>query len=339
LKGINFIAAHQIEIKDDLPKPTIKPDEVLIKVRYVGICGTDIEFYGTRGPVFPNTITGHEFSGEIVEIGENVRKLKNGMRVTVNPQIVCNDCYWCKHNQENMCAWQNYALGTTEDGAMREYINVKAERVHILPDNVSYEMGATVEPLAVVLYAVKESEFKIGEKVAVYGGGTIGLLAIQVLKTAGASKIFVVEPVESKQQKTLELGADKVFKPQGWNRITRFTDKIGPGYIFDCVGLPSTIMTSLQLIRKGGHIIMIGIHTEPFEMKGFMNLPVNNISIRGTFGYTQETYKNAINLFEQNKVNVDPIITNKIKIEQVPEMFEILANPPHEEIKVLVEFD
>jgi len=339
MKGVIFEGKHKISIKDDLKKPEINPDEVLIKVKKVGICGTGVGSYETGGPYLPGKIIGHEFSGEIVEIGENVSKIKIGNRVTVNPQIPCHECYYCAHYQENMCRLQNYSLGTTEHGAMRDYINVKAERVHILSDNVSYEDGAIVEPLSVAINAVQESGFKIGDTATIIGAGPIGLMVIQVLRASGAQKIFVLEPVESKQLKSIELGADKAFQPNAWNKIVRLTDKLGPDHVYDCVGLSSTISTSLSLIKKGGCITVLGMHDSTYELKNAGLLIINSITIRGVYGYKQETFRTAINLLEQGKVNGEAIITNRIKIEEVPQMFDKLANPPHDELKVIVDFE
>ena len=338
MKVAIFEGKEKIIIKEGV-KPEIKSDEVLIQVKKVAICGTDVGSYETGGPNFPGKIIGHEFSGELVEIGENVKKLKEGMKVTVNPQIPCHECYYCLHAQENMCKLQNYSLGTTEDGAMREFINVKAERVHILPDNVTYEEGATVEPLSVAVYAVEQSEFQLGQNAAIIGAGPIGLMTIQVLRIAGANKIYVIEPVESKQKIAMEVGADKVFLPKAWNKIVRLTDKLGPDHVYDCVGLSSTFTTSLKLIKKSGNITLIGMHAKTLEINNILLMTTNNISVRGVYGYNHDIFKTTINLYAQKKIRVDPLITNRIRLEQVPEMFKVLGNPPHEELKVIVDFE
>ena len=338
MKVAIFEGKEQIVIKDGV-KPEIKTDEVLIQVKKVGICGSDVGSYESGGPYLPGKIIGHEFSGELVEIGENVKKLKEGMKVTVNPQIPCHECYYCLHDQENMCKLQNYSLGTTEDGAMREYINVKAERVHVLPDNVTYEEGATVEPLSVAVYAVEQSGFQLGQNAAIIGAGPIGLMIIQVLRSAGANKIYVIEPVESKQKIAMEVGADKVFLPKAWNKIVRLTDRLGPDHVYECVGLSSTFTTSLKLIKKGGNVTLIGMHAKILEINNILLMTTNNISVRGVYGYNHDIFKTAINLYAQKKIRVDPLITNRIRLEQVPEMFKVLGNPPHEELKVIVDFE
>ena len=340
MKGAVFEGKHMIVIKEDLTKPTIEEDEVLIKTKKVAICGSDVGSYEVGGPYFPGNVLGHEFSGEVVDVGAKVKKIKVGSRVTVNPQLPCNKCYYCLHDQENMCKIKNYALGTTENGAMREFLNVKAERVHLLPDNVSFEHAAMVEPISVALYAVIESDFQIGQTATVIGAGPIGLFVIQVLKAAGADKIFVLEPVEFKQKKALELGANNVYKPTAWKKITRQVDNnIGTDHVYDCVGLSTTFITSLNVIKKGGKITLIGMHASSFEINNILYMTTNNITVRGVYGYNQEIFRIAINLLEQQKILVDPLITKKIKLEDVPAIFEKLSKPEHDELKVIVELD
>ncbi|MHA1271223.1 MAG: zinc-dependent alcohol dehydrogenase [Candidatus Helarchaeota archaeon] len=336
MRGIYFKEPHMVEFKEDLSKPKIKPDEVLVKVKYCGICGSDIESYETGALMLTSIILGHEFSGEIVEIGSNVRKLKIGTRVTANPNLPCGKCYWCQHNQENMCK-DSYGLGLTHNGAFAEYISVKAERLHILPDSISYEEGALIEPLAVAIYGVQESGIKVGDNAVVLGAGTIGLLTIEVLNAIGAGQIIVIEPVESKKKKALELGADIVLNPRDWTKINKYTKKVGADHVFDCVAIPETINNSLKIVRKGGHITFIGIHVDPFQIKGFLQLLLKNISIRGVFAYNQDTFRTAIKLLEKKKINVMPIITKKISLEEVPSAFQMLSELEHEEIKVIVE--
>jgi L-iditol 2-dehydrogenase/galactitol-1-phosphate 5-dehydrogenase len=337
MKGVFYEGVRKILVRDDLPKPTIKPNEVLIKVKYCGICGSGVESYQMSGMYTTGIILGHEFSGEIVEIGQNVKKLKPGTRVVVNPGLPCHDCFWCNHNQENMCKIHNNSLGTFTNGAMAEYINVDAERVHILPDSISYEVGALIEPFCVGLYAVQESGIKMGENAAVYGAGTIGLMTIIALKALNAN-IYVLEPLVSKHQLALDLGADEVIDPKKWKKIHRLTDRIGPDHVFDCVGIGETIISSIDLVRYGGTISIVGMNPKPFEIKNFYGVAAGNKTMRGIYGYTQDTYKSAINLVEKKIVNLKPILSKVIKMDDVPEMFETLSKP-HDEIKVLVEID
>jgi len=336
LRGILFQEVKSIIVKDDLPKPKIKKDEVLVRVKKCGICGSDIESYLTGALMLTGITLGHEFAGEIVEVGEAVKKWQVGDRVTANPNLPCNKCYWCKRNLENMC--KNIGgLGLTVNGALAEYISVKQDRLYRLTDDISFEEGASVEPVAVSVFAVQASGFKIGENAAVLGAGTVGLYTIQVLNASGASDVFVIEPVEPQAKRALEVGATQIFEPKNWSKINKLTKKIGPDHVFDCAGVPQTYMDSLKLVRTGGTITVVGIHAEPFEMKGFHQLALKNITMKGTYCYTQDSFKTALGLLEKKKIDIKPVITKRITLDEVPEAFEILTKPNNTEVKIMVE--
>jgi threonine dehydrogenase-like Zn-dependent dehydrogenase len=336
MKGVAYEGVGKIVVKDDLPKPIINSDEILIKVKYCGICGSDVESFKKSGMYGSGIVIGHEVSGIIDELGEGVKKLKVGDKITINPNLPCYDCFWCNRNQENKCKFAPRAIGTLTDGAMVEFFKVNHERVHILPDSISLEEGALIEPLAVGIYSVQESGIRLGQSAAVFGAGTIGLMTILALKVAGASNIFVLDPVKSKQKMALELGATKAFNPQNFKKIQRFTEKIGPTHVFDCVGIKDTVSTSIELARRGGHITLIGMDPDIGVLKNFYGIAVKNITLRGIFGYNQDTFKTAIELLEQKRVNIKPLITKVIEIDEVPQVFENLAQQMHEDIKILV---
>ena len=130
-----------------------------------------------------------------------------------------------------------------------------------------------------------------------------------------------------------------MFFPKSWNKIIRLTDKLGPDHLYECVGLSSTFTTALDLIKKGGLITLIGLHARNLEINNILSMTANNISVRGIYGYNQDIFKTSINLYAQKKIRADPLITSRIRIEQVPEMFKVLGNPPHDELKVIVDFE
>ncbi|NHJ22444.1 MAG: hypothetical protein EAX91_15970 [Candidatus Lokiarchaeota archaeon] len=339
MKGVSYEGVGKIVVKDDLPMPSVKPEEALIKVKYCGICGSDVESFKKAGMYGSGIIIGHEISGEIIEIGDNVKKLKIGDLITINPNVPCYNCYWCNQNQENKCKFAPRAIGTLSDGAMAEFFSVNEERIHILPDSISLEEGAMIEPLAVGIYAVQESGIKIGENVAVFGTGTIGLITILALKLAGAGNIYALEPVESKHKIALEMGAAKTFTPQNWKKVQKLCDKIGPTYIFDCVGISETITSAINLVRKGGHITLIGMDPEITDLKNFYGIAVKNVTLRGIYAYNQDTFKTVINLLEQKRVNIKPLITKIIKLDEVPSAFEDIAKGLHDDIKIMVKIE
>jgi len=339
VKGVSYEGVGKIVVREDLPMPSVKPDEALIKVKYCGICGSDVESFKKAGMYGSGTIIGHEISGEIIEIGDNVKKLKIGDHVTINPNTPCYDCYWCNQDQENKCKFAPSALGSLTNGGMVEFINVKEERIHTLPESISLIEGAMTEPLAVGIYSVQESGIKIGDSVAVFGAGTIGLITILALKVAGAANIYALEPVESKHRIALEMGANKTFTPQNWKKIQKLCDKIGPTHIFDCVGISETITSAIDLVRRGGYITMIGMDPEITDLKNFYGIAIKNITLRGIFAYNQDTFKTAINLLDKKRVNIKSLITKIIKLDEVPVAFEDLSKKLHDDIKIMVEIE
>ena len=339
MKGVSYEGVGKIVVREDLPMPSVKSDEALIKVKYCGICGSDVESFKKAGMYGSGTIIGHEISGEIIEIGDNVKKLKIGDHVTINPNTPCYDCYWCNQDQENKCKFAPSALGSLTNGGMVEFINVKEERIHTLPESISLIEGAMTEPLAVGIYSVQESGIKIGDSVAVFGAGTIGLITILALKVAGAANIYALEPVESKHRIALEMGANKTFTPQNWKKIQKLCDKIGPTHIFDCVGISETITSAIDLVRRGGYITMIGMDPEITDLKNFYGIAIKNITLRGIFAYNQDTFKTAINLLDKKRVNIKSLITKIIKLDEVPVAFEDLSKKLHDDIKIMVEIE
>jgi len=337
MKGIFFEKPGHLILRDDLPKPQISEDEVLIKVKNCGICGSDVSSYKNGAMSSQQIILGHEFSGEIVELGTNVYNVKIGDRVTANPNIPCLDCYFCKQGLENMCI--HNTKGITHDGALAEFISVRFDRLHHLPDGMSYEEGALIEPLSNAVYAVKLAQFELGRNVAIYGASTIGLMVSQVLKSTGASYIYVIEPIESKRNLAIDLGADYSFEPKKQKKIYRMTDKVGVDYIFDCVGIPETIMNSYSLVKRGGLIMLIGMYTDPFEIKGWLQITSKNLTIKGMYLSNQDAFKTAIQLIEQKKVYVSKLISKRIKLEAVPDEYAQLSSGLHENIKTMVEID
>ncbi|MFX1498091.1 MAG: zinc-binding dehydrogenase [Promethearchaeota archaeon] len=337
MKGIYFTQIKKVELRDDLPRPQIQEDEVLIKVKVCGICGSDIGSFLTGALESQQIILGHEFSGEIVELGDKVKKLKVGDRVTANPNVPCLECNYCRAGSEILCI--HNTIGITHNGALAEFVKIRSDRILKLPDSISFKDAAMVEPISNAVQAVKSSGFKIGNNAAVFGAGPIGLLVIQVLKKTGARNIYVIEPVETKHKLALELGADEVFPPNKWSRILKHTDRIGPDFIFDCVANPETIISSLQLVKRGGLIMVVGIHSEPFEMRGILQLMSKNLTIKGMYLADQDSFKMALRLLEQNEIKIDSIITKKIKLDQVPEAFHNLSIGLHDDLKIQVEID
>lgn len=207
----------------DLPEPVVAQEQVKIRVRWCGICGSDVHEYRAGPMIIPKKphpltgkstpiILGHEFSGDVIEIGEGVKRIAVGDRVTIHCLIYCGTCAYCRQGEYNMCL-RLATVGLAWDGAFAESVVVPEYTVLKLPERVSYEMGTFSEPLAVAVRAVKRSRMRMGDTAAVIGTGPIGLLVLQAAKAAGASKVFAVEPIRSRRELAKQLGADEVFDP------------------------------------------------------------------------------------------------------------------------------
>jgi (R,R)-butanediol dehydrogenase/meso-butanediol dehydrogenase/diacetyl reductase len=233
----------------DLPEPVVAPDQVKIKVRWCGICGSDVHEY-REGPTIiskkPHPLTGrsspiilgHEFSGDVVEVGGHIQRSHLGDRVTVNCLIYCGACPYCRAGEYNMCL-RLATVGLAWDGAFADYVVVPDYTVLKIPDPVTYEMASFAEPLAVAVRAVNRSRLKVGDTAVVIGAGPIGLLVLQVAKAAGSSQVFAVETIQVRRELAKQLGASEVFDPTGGDvgkEIAERIEGLRAHVAFECVG-------------------------------------------------------------------------------------------------------
>ncbi|MFX0134800.1 MAG: zinc-binding dehydrogenase [Candidatus Hodarchaeota archaeon] len=329
MKALILKAIEELELKKDVPKPTPSKNEVLIRVRYCGICGSDLEAYN-YGKVLTPIILGHEFSGEIEEIGSKVVGWKIGDRVTAYPGEFCRECYFCKKGEENRCIRTMIGLGITVNGALAEYVKISSKSLCKLPDSVSYENGALVEPLAVGYHGVKISGIHSTDIAVVIGAGTIGLSTIQALKLSNIENIYVIEPSEYNLNLALQMGVQKAARPSKIN-------KIGPKFVFDCAGFPKTYKDAIRIVQRGGTVVLLGVHFENVPIS-FLELIVKEVNLKGSFGYSFEEFKEIIALLSQKKIQTNLILSKKVKLENViDEGFHELLRPDRKAAKILVE--
>ena len=332
----------------DLPDPVVAQDQVKIRVRWCGICGSDVHEYRAGPLIIPKkphpltgksspVILGHEFSGDVVEIGEKVKGIAVGDRVTIHCLIYCGTCSYCRQGEYNMCL-RLATVGLAWDGAFAELVVVPEYTVLKLPDRVTYEMGTFSEPLAVAVRAVKRSRLTVGDTAVVIGIGPIGLLVLQAAKAAGASKVFAVEPIPSRRELAKELGADEVFDPtQGdvGKEIAERTEGLRARIAFECVGSQSAFDTAIRVTGRRAMIVMVGMALKPIEVP-FFKLWGHEKEITTCTGYVDE-YPAALALLADRRVRVEPMITEKIRLEDFIEkgLREMIRNPERY-IKILV---
>jgi (R,R)-butanediol dehydrogenase/meso-butanediol dehydrogenase/diacetyl reductase len=328
-----YLKAPKKLIVQDTTEPTPRAGQVIVRVKYCGICGTDLHSY-EMGMV---RFVGHEFSGEVVSLGESVKGWKVGDRVAVNPKIGCGTCYFCKRGETNLCM-KLQTIGESSPGAFAERVQVRADLLCKL-NTMSYEEGALVEPLATPLRAVKYS-VKTGDTVLVMGAGTIGLFALECSKKYGAKRVYVTEVSKLRAEAAKKLGANEVFNPKEVNvsqKLRELTNGLGPDVVLECIGKPETILAAETMVRKGGTVMIVGLCVDPVPTD-YLGISVRETNVKGIDSYSVQDFEEAAKLIENKQVNVGPIITSKIGLSEIVEKgFEELLKPEKTQVKILVD--
>lgn len=312
----------KVEIQEvEAPKP--KPDEVLIKIEYVGVCGSDLHYYehGRIGDFLVETpfILGHEAAGTVVETGSGVKDLKVGDRVALEPGKTCGKCEFCKSGKYNLCKDVIFFATPPVDGVFQEYVAHEAGLCFKLPENVSTMEGALIEPLAVGLHAASQGGATLGQTAVVTGTGCIGLCSLLSLKAMGVSKIIVVDIMEKRLQKALELGADYVINGKDEDaveRIMELTDGKGFDLGIETAGSQITASQLIKAAKKGSTIVFVG-----YSASGEMTLPIGmaldkELNFKTVFRY-RNIYPMAIEAVSKGQIKVKDIVTNYFELDDI----------------------
>lgn len=334
MKAAVFMGQEDVQVLN-VPKPSIRADEVLIRVAYCGICGSDISAYKTGNYVVGLTI-GHEFSGTIEKTGSKVEDLRVGDRVTGNGVIPCGKCSFCLSGKPSLCESMELP-GVTLNGAFAECVKFPAEVVYKLPEELSLLDAALVDPLACILHPVNLSSFKPLDSVLIQGAGPLGVLTLETLKKAGAGKVMVAEISDGRKKLAQDLGADLVIDPREENLpaiIERQTNGLGVDILFDTAGVPETLSENFTLVKKGGEIMVVGITEEPTP-SDFFTVVLNELTIKGAYcGFNE--YPSAIEMLSKGLISAGKIITSVIELDEISEKgFKPLMKPTRE-CKVVV---
>jgi len=330
LRALILRKVKELEFIPDYPEPaTLKKVEVLVRVRFCGICGSDLEAY-QYGKVLMPIILGHEFSGEIVEIGTEVTNLKVGDHVTAYPGNFCGKCDYCIRGQENLCRRSLDGLGITINGAFAEYVKVPAKVVCKLPDKVSFQKGTLTEPLSVGYHGVKLSGIQPDNSAAVIGAGSIGLSTIQALRLRGVKNFYIIEPSEFNRKLAVQMGAKES------SRLAKI-GRAGPDFVFDCAGFPETYKKNLSIVKQGGTVVLLGIHFEPSPIS-FLQFITKEIRMIGSFGYSFKEFQTVLALLGEGKFLPDLMISKIVKLKSaIEDGFHQLLHPTRQSAKILVE--
>ena len=305
------------------PIPVPKDDEVLVKLEYVGICGSDLHYYenGRIGDyiVKPPFVLGHEPGGTVVEIGKNVKHLQVGDRVALEPGKTCGQCEFCRTGKYNLCPDVVFFATPPVDGVFQEYVAHEAGLCFKLPENVDTMEGALIEPLAVGFHAAMQGDAKMGQTAVVTGSGCIGLVTMMALKALGVSDVYVVDIMDKRLDKAMELGASAVINGKEKNtveEIMKLTDGRGCDLVIDTSGTEICVKQGMEMLVKGGTLVLVG-----YSASGNMNLPTSlicdkEITVKSVFRY-RHIYPMAIKAVAEGKVNLKGIVTNIFNLDDI----------------------
>ena len=314
---------------EDVPVPEIQPDEVLVRVKACSICGSDVHgMDGSTGRRIPPIIMGHEAAGVIEKTGSNVRDFSVGDRVTFDSTIFCGKCDYCRQGRINLCD-NRKVLGVSCDeyrqhGAFAEYVAVPRHILYRLPEEVSFERAAMVEPLSIALHAVNNTPISINDTVVVVGAGMIGLLVIQMLKLAGCGKIIAVDLDQDKLEMAKKFGAYAGLQPgrDVISEIMKITDNRGADIAFEVVGIIPTFETAVSSLKKGGWLTLVG-NLSPEVKLPLQKVVTREITLRGSCASSGE-YGDCLDLIADGKVDIDSFISAVAPLSEGASWFERL---------------
>ena len=305
------------------PIPTPKDNEVLVKLEYVGICGSDLHYYETGAigayVVEPPFVLGHEPGGVVVEVGKDVKHLKVGDKVALEPGKTCGQCEFCKTGRYNLCPDVIFFATPPVDGVFQEYVAHEAGLCFKLPENVSTMEGALIEPLAVGFHAANLGDAHIGQTAVVFGAGCIGLVSMMALKAKGVSRVYVVDIMPKRLEKALELGADGVIngaERDAVEAVLELTGGAGCDLVVETAGTQITTRQAIHMAKKGSTIVLVG-----YSKSGEMTLPMSlsldkELTFKTVFRY-RHVYPMAIDAVAAGKINLKGIVTDVFDLNDI----------------------
>lgn len=316
----------------EVPAPQPTAGEVQINIKAVSICGSDVHGYdGTSGRRKPPVVIGHEASGIVTKVGSDVTKFKPGDSVVFNSVKYCRDCYYCKRGMLNVCDNGScYGVHTDTvhlDGAMCEYLCVPDYIVYKMPDGISFETAALIEPLSIACHAVGALNIGLNDTGIVFGAGIIGLMMLKVLKTTGCRKVIMVDLDQNKLQLAENNGADYIIdgREDVPAKIKEITDGLGADFALEAVGVSATITNALNSLKKGGTLVQVGNVSQKVELP-LQTIVSNEIKIQGRYGTATE-YEIGLELVSSGKVSLDDCLSVVAPLEEGQKWFDKLHNP------------
>jgi len=336
MTGINKMEIRDIEI------PKLKDKDVLIKIEYVGICGSDVHYleHGKIGDFIVNGdfILGHECAGTVVEIGTAVENLKVGDRVALEPGQTCGHCEFCKAGKYNLCRAVEFLATPPYHGCLMNYIAFPENMAFKLPDNISTKEGALVEPLAVGIHAANQGDVKLGDSVVILGAGTIGLVTLLACKAKGASDIIVVDVIPKRLEFAKKLGATTVInalEADVFAEIDKLTNNMGVDVAIETAGSARTISQTPYLIKNGGCVVLVGLAPQDIIEYNFAKIMAKEAQIKSVFRY-RNIYPQAIKAISTGLIDISGIVTHEFDFEDTAKAFDYAINNKQDVVKAVI---
>ena len=315
---------------EEVPTPVPGPDELLIQVKASAICGSDIKAYEGKHPLIRlPLVLGHEFSGVIVDKGTEVEGFRAGERVVVEPSFVCGHCFFCQRMEYSLC--ENLKqLGHQLPGSFAEYTLSKARFTYRLPPPIAFEKAALIQPLAISIHAAERAGIRNGQNVIILGMGPIGLLLLQIARKKG-SHVLVSDLVDFKLEKAKSLGADRICHgsdPHIEEKVRDWTQGRGADMVIEAAGTSATIRQSFSLVRRGGTILLLGITGHEKEEVPLERVTLDELNVLGTVRYGMGDFPRAIEMIQQQMIDLDSIITRRFGMADLPDVFRETIHSP-----------
>ena len=331
-------APGKIEFRE-IETPVPKAGEVLIRIMKIGVCGSDIHVWHGKHPFTSYPVTqGHEVSGEIAALGAGVENLEVGQKVTIQPQVVCGKCYPCRHGKYNLCETLK-VMGFQTTGVASEYFAVDAAKVTPLPQEMSFDEGAMIEPLAVAVHAVRKFGDMQGMRVAVLGAGPIGILVAQAAKGMGAESVLITDISDLRLEKARQCGVDFCVNTREADFGEALVSSFGPDkadVIYDCAGNNVTMGQAIRCARKGSTIILVAVFAGMAEVD-LAVLNDHELDLNTTMMYRNEDYLDAIELVRAGKVDLKPLISKHFAFRDYAEAYRYIDENRETTMKVIID--
>jgi threonine 3-dehydrogenase len=315
----------------DVPRPTMRDDEVLIRVRRAGVCGTDVHIYAwdawAQGRCHPPFIVGHEFAGDVVEVGRLVTDVREGDRVTAEGHIVCGRCHLCRTGNAHVCP-NTRIIGVDRDGCFADFIAMPATNVWHLDDSVTYEVGGIHDPMGNAFHTALTNTEIPGATVLVTGCGPIGLFAVGICRAAGASRIIASDVIETRLALARTMGAHDAVTPDGAASAVRAaTGSLGVDVVLEMSGVPAAIHQAFELVRVGGRVQMLGIPARPMEVDFATEIIFKGITVYGVVGRRMyETWIQMSRFLRSGQFDPTPVITHRFPLERYDDAIDAIRS-------------